>query len=188
MLKKTLLALSVAWTGTAAAASNSLDDVTMNIVDETAFQEILAGNPAEIEKILQETGDGKAVRTFVFRSFDGKVTAGTPNEELDQGMVTFSFVCSDAQETCEKRAAELNSTGGFKAGMGTGVQRVGSGTDGAPTLTIHSDDGATSDGPTLSGDGAPDGATVYTDRIGDAGTPVKVGDLDGPMTSPASGQ
>jgi hypothetical protein len=52
MLKKTLLALSVAWTGTAAAASNSLDEVTMNIVNETDFQEIITANPAEIERTL----------------------------------------------------------------------------------------------------------------------------------------
>src|SRR5262245_19622183 len=103
MLKKTLLALSVAWTGTAAAASNSLDDVTMNIVNETAFEEIITASPAEIEKLLQENGNAKPVRTITLRNLDASTfTAGTPIEgqvftvskELNQGMVSFSFICS----------------------------------------------------------------------------------------------
>lgn len=142
MLKKTLLALSVAWSGTVAAASSELDDVTMNIVNETAFEQIITADPAEIEKILQENGNASPVRTLVLRNFDGNtVSAGTPiagqvfsvSKELNQGMVSFSFVCAEDQEACEKRVEELSATNGFtvvsplagQPGQGIGISVIG---------------------------------------------------------------
>jgi len=149
MLRKMLLALGVAWTGTAAAASSELDDVTMNIVNETAFQEIISASPADIEKILAEDGANKPLRTIVLRNSDGTTTAGTPiavSKELNQGMVSFSLICSDAKEVCEKRVQELNSANGFTlvnpadgtVGVGAGI-RVTS--DGNPPTSVTGLDG-----------------------------------------------
>jgi hypothetical protein len=134
MLKKTLLALSVAWTGTAAAASSSLDDVTMNIVNETAFQEIINANPAEIERILNVnvTGNAQPVRTVVLQNMDVNLLNATPvngqvitvNKELNQGMVSFSFICAEGQD-CQQRVESLNTSNGFvlstPAGAGISV-------------------------------------------------------------------
>jgi hypothetical protein len=136
MFKRTLLALSVAWTGTAAAASSSLDDVTMNIVNESAFQEIIGANPAEIERILQVNGNAQPVRTIVLQNMDatnllnaapinGQVI--TVNKELNQGMVSFSFICAEGQD-CQQRVESLNTSGGFvlSTPAGAGIS-VGSG-------------------------------------------------------------
>jgi hypothetical protein len=124
MLKKTLLALSVAWTGTAAAASNSLDDVTMNIVNETAFKEIINANPAEIERIMNvnvnTVGNAQPVRTIVLQNMDANLLNATPvngqvitvNKEINQGMVSFSFICAEGQD-CQQRVESLNTTSGF---------------------------------------------------------------------------
>lgn len=166
MLKKTLLALSVAWSGTAAAASSDLDDVTMNIVNETAFQQIITADSAEIEKLLQENVNGSPVRTLVLRNFDGAtVSAGTPiasgqvfsvSKELNQGMVSFSFVCAEDQAACEKRVEELSATNGFTL-VGPLVSEPGQGT-----------------GITIIGDPSVLNDAVLTDGIGTQGQPIQV--------------
>ncbi|HEY0961016.1 MAG TPA: hypothetical protein VGE69_01540 [Pseudomonadales bacterium] len=141
MLKKTLLALGVAWTGTAAAASSGLDDVTMNIVNESAFQEIINAQPAEIEQLLQVNANAQPVRTVVLRNTDGELLNATPvnsqvltvNRELNQGMVSFSFICAEGQD-CQQRVQNLNATGGFmlSAPVGAGINVSPNGIEIAP--------------------------------------------------------
>lgn len=119
MLKKTLLALGVAWAGTAVAAP-SLDDVTMNIVDAGAFQEIINANPAEIERILQVNGNAQPIRTVVLQNMNAELLNATPvnsqvltvNKELNQGMVSYSFICAAGQD-CQQRVESLNTSSGF---------------------------------------------------------------------------
>ena len=141
MLKKTLLVLGVAWTGTAAAASNGLDDVTMNIVNESAFQEIINAQPAEIERLLQVNGNAQPVRTVVLRNMDGELLNATPvnsqvltvNKELNQGMVSFSFICAEGQD-CQQRVQNLNTSSGFilNAPVGSGINVLPNGIEIAP--------------------------------------------------------
>jgi hypothetical protein len=140
MLKKTLLALGVAWTGTAAAASAGLDDVTMNIVNENAFQEIISAQPAEIERLLQVTGDAQPVRTVVLHNMNVDLLNATPvnsqvltvNKELNQGMVSFSFICAEGQD-CQQRVQNLNMNGGFILNTpGAGINVLPNGIEIAP--------------------------------------------------------
>lgn len=141
MLKKTLLALGVAWAGTAAAASNGLDDVTMNIVNESAFQEIINAQPAEIDRLLQVNGNAQPVRTVVLRNMDAALLNATPvnsqvltvNKELNQGMVSFSFICAEGQD-CQQRVQNLNTSGGFilSSPAGAGINVLPNGIEIAP--------------------------------------------------------
>jgi hypothetical protein len=140
MLKKTLLALGVAWTGTAAAASGGLDDVTMNIVNENAFQEIISAQPAEIERLLQVNGNAQPVRTVVLHNMNVDLLNATPvnsqvvtvNKELNQGMVSFSFICAEGHD-CQQRVQNLNTSGGFiLSAPGAGISVLPNGIEIAP--------------------------------------------------------
>jgi hypothetical protein len=126
----------------------------MNIVNETAFERIITADPAEIEKILQENGNATAARTIVLRNLDGAAAGGTPiagqvfsvSKELNQGNVTFSFVCAEDKAACEKRVEELNSNGGFiralpadgSLGTGQGITVI-EGAPGEPVRVMEGD-------------------------------------------------
>lgn len=181
MLKKTLLALGVAWTGTAAAASNGLDDVTMNIVTESAFQEIINAQPAEIERLLQVNGNAQPVRTVVLQNMNVDLLNATPvnsqvltvNKELNQGMVSFSFICADGQD-CQQRVESLNVNGGFVlSAPGAGINVLPNGIEIAPRTEPAGGSFELPENPTFT-------TAPIVLRSADAGSlqPIDIGTLD----------